>query len=44
MTGLYSIIYKINNFYKVKLSKSIKIYNIFFSNRLQKATNNPLPG
>ena len=44
MAGLYSIIYKISNSYKVKLPKSIKIYNIFFPDCLQKATNNPLSG
>jgi hypothetical protein len=44
MAGLYSIIYKIGNSYKVELLESIKIYNIFSPDRLRKAANNPLPG
>jgi hypothetical protein len=34
MAGPYLIIYKVNNSYKVKLPKSIKIYNVFSLNRL----------
>ena len=44
MAGLYPIIYKISNSYKIELPESIKIYNIFSSDRLRKATNNPLLG
>jgi hypothetical protein len=44
MAGPYPILYQVNNFYKIELPESIKIYNIFSSDRLYKAANNLLPG
>ena len=44
MAGLYRILRRIRNSYKVKLPKLIKIYPIFLLDKLQKASNNPLLG
>jgi hypothetical protein len=44
MAGLFEIIKKIRNSYKVKLPNTIKIYNVFSSDQLQKAAKDPLPG
>jgi hypothetical protein len=43
MAGPFKIIKKIGNLYKVKLSNTIKIYNVFSSDRLRKAVKDPLP-
>jgi hypothetical protein len=44
MAGLFEIIRKIKNLYKVKLFNTIKIYNVFSLDRLQKAVEDPLLG
>jgi hypothetical protein len=44
MAGLFEITRKIGNSYEVKLSNTIKIYNVFFLDRLQKAAKDPLLG
>jgi hypothetical protein len=44
MAGPFKIIRKIGNLYEVKLSDTIKIYNVFSSDRLRKAVKNPLLG
>jgi hypothetical protein len=44
MAGPYLILYQISNSYKVELSESIKIHNIFSFDYLYKAANNLLPG
>jgi hypothetical protein len=44
MAGPYPILYQVSNSYKVELSESIKIYNIFSSDCLYKATDNLLSG
>src|SRR6266704_4996903 len=44
MAGLYKIINKVGNSYKVKLTDSIKVHLIFSPDKLQKAANDPLPG
>ena len=43
MAGLYKIVNKVGNLYKVKLPDSIKVHLIFSPDKLQKAANNPLP-
>ena len=43
MAGLYKVLKKIGNAYKVELPELIKVYPIFLPNKLQKAVNNPLP-
>jgi hypothetical protein len=44
MAGLFKIIRKIRNLYKVKLPNTIRIYNVFSPDRLQKTTEDPLLG
>jgi hypothetical protein len=44
MAGPFEITRKIGNSYKVKLSDTIKIYNVFSPDRLQKAAEDPLLG
>ena len=44
MVGLYKILNKEENLYKVKLPDSIKVHPIFLLDKLRKAANNPLPG
>src|SRR6266567_7242155 len=43
MAGLYKIINKVGNLYKVKLPDSIKVYPIFSPDKLWKIVNNLLP-
>jgi len=43
MVGLYKILNKEGNLYKVKLLDLIKVYSIFLLDKLWKAINNPLP-
>jgi len=43
MAGPYKVLKKIGNLYKVKLLDLIKVYPIFFLNKLRKAINNLLP-
>ena len=42
MAGLYKILKKIGNLYKVKLLNSVKVYPVFLPDKLQKATTDPL--
>ena len=42
MAGLYKVLKKIGNFYKVELPNSIKVYLVFLLNKLQKAVTDPL--
>jgi hypothetical protein len=44
MAGPFKITRKIGNSYEVKLPNTIKIYNVFSSDRLRKAAKDPLPG
>jgi len=44
MAGLYKILNKEGNLYKVKLPDLIKVYPIFSLDKLWKAANNPLLG
>jgi len=44
MVGLYKILNKEGNLYKVKLPDLIKVYPIFLPDKLWKAANNLLPG
>jgi hypothetical protein len=44
MAGPFEITRKIGNSYKVKLPNTIKIYNVFSPDRLQKAAKDLLPG
>jgi hypothetical protein len=43
MAGLYKVLKKIGNLYKVELPDLIKVYPIFLLDKLQKAINNLLP-
>jgi len=43
MVGLYKILNKEGNLYKVKLLDLIKVYPIFLPDKLRKAINNLLP-
>jgi hypothetical protein len=43
MAGLFEIIRKIGNSYEVKLLNTIKIYNVFSPDWLQKAVKDLLP-
>ena len=43
MVGLYPILKKVGNAYKIELLDTIKVHSIFSLNRLQKAANDPLP-
>ena len=43
MAGLYKIINKVGNLYKVELLDLIKVYPIFLLDKLQKAVNDLLP-
>jgi len=42
MAKPYKVLKKVNNFYKIKLLKTIKVYSVFSPNKLQKAANNLL--
>ena len=44
MAGLYRILNKEGNLYKVKLPDLIKVHPVFLLDKLQKAANNLLPG
>ena len=44
IAGLYAVLKKIGNLYKVKLLDSIKVYPIFSLDKLWKAVNDLLPG
>ena len=43
MAGLYKIVNKVGNLYKVKLLDLIKVHPIFLPDKLQKAVNDLLP-
>ena len=42
MTGLYKVLEKVRNFYKLNLLETIKVHLVFFLDRLRKALNNSL--
>jgi len=44
MVGLYKILNKEGNSYKVKLLDLIKVHPVFLPDKLWKAANNLLPG
>jgi Trk K+ transport system NAD-binding subunit len=44
MAGLYKIISKIRNLYKVELLDSVKVYPVFLPDKLWKAAIDPLLG
>ena len=44
MVGLYKILKKIGNLYKVKLPNSVKVHSVFLLDKLQKAAIDPLLG
>ncbi len=43
MVGLYKVLKKIGNLYKIKLLDLIKVYSVFLPDKLQKAVNDLLP-
>jgi len=44
MAGLYKVLKKRGNLYKVKLPDLIRVHPIFSPDKLRKAANNLLPG
>jgi hypothetical protein len=44
MEGLYKILKQVGHPFKLKLSKSIKVYPVFYAEKLHKDPDNLLPG
>jgi hypothetical protein len=44
MDGLYEIIEQVGHSFKLKLLDSIKVYLVFYAEKLRKDLGNPLPG
>ena len=44
MAGLYEVLKKIGNLYKIKLPDLIRVHPIFLPDKLWKAANDLLPG
>ena len=44
MAGLYKILDKVSNLYKVKLLETIKVHLVFSLDKLRKASKDPLQG
>jgi len=44
MEGLYEILKQISYLFKLKLLESIKVYLVFYAEKLYKDLGNPLPG
>jgi hypothetical protein len=44
MAGPYEVLEKVGNSYRVKLLETVKVHLVFSLDRLQKASDDPLPG